>query len=105
LGEASDALGYEFRGFHVIGGGGKDAGDEDLIGGKLVGLPDFPFMLVAGVGAFDEHAHRLRFEGNGEDGREREVVDMGTFIVAPADVETNAIGGNVGEGVIERFEV
>ena len=64
-----------------------------------------PFVVVARIGGFDADRLRARLEGEVDDLRERQIVGVRPFVVAPADVQPHAVGRQaLGRG-IERGDV
>ena len=68
-------------------------------------VPGFPFVLVARIRAFDQQGLWLHFDGDGEDFLAVHIVNMGALVIAPADMKPDAVRRNVGERVIERFDL
>lgn len=52
----------EFRMLDKVAARIEHAWNQDLFRRELVCPPDFPFVLVARICAFDQKCHRLRFE-------------------------------------------
>ncbi len=68
-------------------------------------FPHGPFMRVPRVGGLEQDRGRFRLQHDAEDLREVDVVRVWTFVVAPAHVHAQAVGGNVHERGVERFHL
>ena len=64
-----------------------------------------PLVFVAGVGAFEGDRLGARLQHDAEDLLERDVAVVRPFVVAPAQVQAQAVGGDVPERVVERFDI
>src|SRR5262249_7366328 len=104
LRETYDALGYQLRMLDEVAGVAHDPRDERRAVGQLYVLPDLPLVLVAGVGRL----HRVGRDGHPEhdvgDVLERDVVLMGPMVAAPADVQADALDGNLTKRMIQRLD-
>ena len=82
-----------------------DAGNEDLVVGNLDFFEVFPFVIVPRVGGLDRERLRVRLEGERQDFLKRQVEAVRAFVVAPADVQAHAVGGQPFGRGIERGDV
>src|SRR6185369_10302339 len=105
VGVALDALGDQVRMLDEVGGGVDDAGDEDLAGREVDALPHLPLVPVPGVGAGNHEAGGPALDDDVDDVGQRHVVVVRAAGAGPADVHAHAVGGDVGDGVIEHRDV
>src|SRR5215472_17747933 len=85
LRQADDALGNEFRVLDDIGGVADHAGDQNLSGLKLHGLPYAPLVSVAGIGGLERIMAGANLQQQSDNVFERHVERMGSVPAAPAD--------------------
>ena len=76
-----------------------------LSGGQLHALEDPPLVRVPRVGGLEGDALGTGREDEVEDVGEGDVVVMRPLVVAPAEVDPELLGRDVGHRVIERREV
>ena len=105
VGVADEALRDNFRMLDVVGARCDHAGDEDFIVREFDFGPGFPLVLVTWIRAFDEQRHRLHFDRDRKYLHAIHVIDVRALVVAPADVQADAVRGNVGERVIQRLDL
>src|SRR5207302_10817613 len=74
--EALDTLGDELRVLDVVGRGGEDSRDQDLVLGYLRSLEYGPLVRVARIGRLEEQRLRLRPENDRQQPLHRHVVVM-----------------------------
>src|SRR3954449_8231801 len=93
LDEVAQALGDEGGVLDVVGRRVEHAGDEDLVFGDLVGVgaPDRPLVRVAWVGGLELQRRGLQAHDVVEDLLELDVEVVGPLVVAPAQVDADAI--------------
>jgi hypothetical protein len=91
--------------FDIVRIGPNHAWDENFVIRQFEPRPCFPFVFVARVRGFDKQSHGLRFQSDGKDLHAVHIMDVRAFIVAPADVQPNAIGWDIRQSVIEGFHL
>jgi len=89
---------------HDIGARAQTA-DHLPARGQLGILPYPPLVFVARVCALERDRLRPRFDGDVEDASKRNVADMRTLEVSPAQVQPHAIFRNAFQRVIHGFDV
>ena len=104
-GEALDALRDQFRMLDEIRGRIQRAGDEDFIFGDIGFRPGAPFVGVARVGGFELDGLWFGREDDVDDFGQVDVVRVWPFVVAPAEVHADALGGYIFQGGVERFDL
>src|SRR5688572_8976601 len=100
---ALDALRHDLRMFYHVRRVRDDARDEDLAIWQLGVLPDDPFVLVAGVRAFDQVALRVDHEHYVDELLELDVEGVRAVPATPAEVIAHAVLRQPFEGVVQRF--
>jgi len=60
---------------------------------------------MTGIGSFQRQPLRIEREDRFENLRKIDVMRMGAFVIAPADVDSHFVGWNARQRVIERFDV
>src|SRR3984957_13655627 len=78
---------------------------QDLTVWQLDILEDRPFVLVTRIRALVGKSARAGLENNIKDISNRYIAMMRAFVISPAQVDANAIFGDSGERVVERFDV
>src|SRR5262245_32752207 len=105
VGVASDALSHELGMLDVVGAGIDDSRHEHLLLRERVPGPDFPFVLVARIGAFDQERRWLCPEHGRQNHLQRNVVCVGALVIAPAHVHPHPVGRNIGDRCIQRIDM
>jgi hypothetical protein len=90
---------------HVVGGGVDDAGKEEHAFRQPVPGEHPMFVLVARVAQGQRERPHLRAEHDGEHRLQGDVVDMGAVVVAPAEMEPDAVGRDAGGGPVDGLHV
>src|SRR3954468_9586715 len=98
-----DALRYQLRMFHNIGGVADDARNQYASGWQLDVLPDLPFMLVPRIGRLDHIGARPHLQDEIDDVPECNVAYMRAGPTAPADVVADALLREALQSRIERL--
>ena len=81
------------------------AGDQDLAVRQLCVLPHLPLVIVARVGALDQHGLRLGGPDDIGDLAQRHVAVVRAGVVAPAQVHAHLFRRDVAGGVVQRRNV
>ena len=88
-----------------VGGGVQHPGDDDLAFGKLDVFPDPPFVGVTGVGSLEGQAHGSGFQHGIDYRLEGDVVVVGAFSVAPAEMQPGPVLSDALQCVIDDLDV
>ena len=75
-------------------GGGGHPRNQHLSIGQLYVFPHPPFMVVARIGSLDGITLGIYLQDQVDDVPERNILQMGTMIAAPANVEPHPVDGN-----------
>ena len=102
---AKKTLRDEPRMLDKIVGGVDHAGNENLVLGNFHRLHVLPFVVVPRIGRLNADRLRYRLERDVDDPGERQIVRVRAFVIAPADVQPHAIGGQARCGRIEHGDI
>ena len=102
---ALDPLGHELGVFDVVGLRLDHPGTQDLVVGDHEVLEQPPLVRVSGVGGLEQDGPGLRRPHEVDDVGQVDVVVVGAWIVAPAQVHAQLLGRDVPHGVVERLDV
>src|ERR1051326_610736 len=105
FGEAHDALCHQLRMFDIIGGRVDNAGQKDFISRQRDFGPHGPLMLMPRVGGFERNGLGFDAKNGFEHLVERNVMGVRALVIAPANVDAQAIRRDIGDRAVERFQV
>jgi hypothetical protein len=105
LGVAADALRNEARVLDEIRRRVDDTRNEDFVVGDLDRLEVFPFVVVARIGGLDAERLHLGLERDVDDFCHRQIVGVRPLVVAPADVQPHAVGGQPFDRGVEGCDI
>ena len=91
--------------FDEVGLRFDDARNQNLSLRQLDRFEYAPFMRVTRIRRLQHDRHRAGAQHDVDHIRERNVAVMRPFVIAPAHVQAQTVGWNVGERVIERLDV
>ena len=97
--------GDKFRMLDEIRCGIENAGHQQHMRGQRVVAQCIVFMLVPGIGELDRKCSDIGTVQLRQDGCHRDVVDMRPVIVAPADMQPDAVAGNALDAQIDRRDM
>ena len=92
-GDVADALSDQLGMFDKVIDRIDHARDQQLVGRQLEVLEERPFMLVTRIRRLVRNSHRVDLEDDIDDVAQGDVAMMRTFVVAPAEMDTDAVGG------------
>ena len=98
------AVGHQPGMLYVVGLGIDDAGNEQHPVWQWAVTVHSVFVAVTRVCHFHNQRADVGFVEKVEDVLQRNIVMVGTFAIAPADVQPNPVAGDIGQGVIDGSE-
>ena len=81
-----------------------DPGDDDLVIGQRKLLQHAPFVLMPRVGEGQHKAADIGLFQQRQDLFERHVAIVRPLVIAPADMQSDAVARNVGDGAVDRLD-
>ena len=102
---ALDPLGNQFGVLDVVGRRVEHPRDQRDIVGQLRVSPHRPFVFVARIRCLEHQRAGLGLLHHRHDPFQRNIVVVRSLVVAPADVNANLRGGDVGQSRVKRFDV
>src|SRR5215469_17569662 len=104
-GKPHDAFSHQFGMFDNVGGMADHARKEQSTGWQFCAFPDPPLMFVPRIGAFDDIGANLHAQYEVDNVAERYVAGMRSRPASPADVVTDAVGGQPRYCFIEHIDL
>ena len=94
IGVADDALRNQLRVLNEVGQGVYHPWNGNLALREPMIFENLPLMRVTGIGAFEQQGTDIRAVNDIDNLGNRNIVNVGPFAIAPAQVQANLIGGN-----------
>ncbi len=100
-----DPLRHRLRVLDVVGAGVDNARNQNLIGRQRYRFKNGPLVLVARIGSFNREPAGVYLVDDVQDVGQRHVLVVRAGVIAPADVDANALGIKTLQRMVERLDV